>query len=112
MGVFESYRGPMNRVDPTATAFAHREARYQMVAVGASDDPADDAMSIAWARGLHAATERHALSGAFLNFNSHDGADRRDQARAGYGVNWDRLVAVKRRYDPTNFLRENNNIVP
>jgi FAD/FMN-containing dehydrogenase len=109
---FECYRGAMNRVDPTATAFAHRDARYQLMAVANSDDPADDAAGIAWARELHAATERHALNGAFLNFNSLDGTERGDRVRAGYGVNWDRLVEIKRRYDPTNFFRENNNVVP
>ena len=112
MAVFEFYRGPLNRVDPAATAFAHRAARYQLIAVGAADDPADDETSIAWVRGLHAATERHALNGAFLNFNTLDAPDRRNRVRAGYGVNWERLVAVKRRYDPTNLFRENNNIVP
>jgi FAD/FMN-containing dehydrogenase len=109
---FECYRGALNRVDPTATAFAHRDTRYQLMAVVASDDPADDAAAIAWARELHAATERHALNGAFLNFNSLDGAERGDRVRAAYGVNWERLVAVKRRYDPTNLFRENNNVVP
>ena len=96
----------------TATAFAHRDARYQLVIIGGCDDPADDATAIAWARGLHAATERFALNGTFLNFNALDGADRRRRVRAGYGPNWDRLVEIKRRYDPLNIFRENNNIAP
>lgn len=108
--VFEFYRGAMNRVDPAATAFAHREARYQLIAVGAWDDPAADEQGMVWARGLHAATERHALNGAFLNFNNVDGES--DRVRASYGANWDRLVEIKRRYDPMNFFRENNNIAP
>ncbi|MBA2597968.1 MAG: FAD-binding oxidoreductase [Chloroflexia bacterium] len=110
--VFEFYRGPMNRVDPAATAFAHRDAHYQFIAVSASDDPADDARGIAWARHLHAKAEPYALNGAFLNFNSADAVERRDRVRTGYGENWERLVAVKRRYDPTNVFHENNNIVP
>ena len=109
---FEFYRGPMNRIAPTATAFPHRDARYQLLVIGASDDPADDDASIDWVRGLHAATAHHALNGAFLNFNSLDAPDRGDRVRAGYGINWDRLVAVKRRYDPTNRFREYNNVVP
>ena len=62
--------------------------------------------------GMHAATERFALNGTFLNFNALDGADRRLRVRAGYGPNWDRLVEIKRRYDPLNIFRENNNIAP
>jgi FAD/FMN-containing dehydrogenase len=102
----------MNRVGVAETAYAQREARYQFVMVGASDDPADDAASVAWVRELHARTERHALNGAFLNFNAVDGGDRIDRVRAAYGPNWERLVAIKRRYDPTNFFRVNNNVVP
>jgi FAD/FMN-containing dehydrogenase len=108
----ECYRGAMNRVGTTATAFPHRDARYQLVIVGGCDDPADDATAIAWARGLHAATKRFALNGTFLNFNALDGIDRQRRVRAGYGPNWDRLVEIKRRYDPLNIFRENNNIAP
>lgn len=108
----ECYAGPMNRVGATETAFAHREARYQPVVVGSWDDPADDATGIAWARGVHAAIEPHGLNGAFLNFNALDGTDKCDRVRSGYGPNWNRLVEIKRRYDPTNLFRENNNITP
>jgi FAD/FMN-containing dehydrogenase len=110
--VVECYRGAMNRVDPAATAFPHRDAHYHLIAVAASDDPADDAAGIAWARAVLGATERYALNGAFLNFNSLDPGERRDRVRAAYGPNWDRLVDVKRRYDATNLFRENNNIAP
>ncbi len=95
--VFECYRGAMNRVDPAATAFPHRDAHYQLIAVSASDDPADDAAGIAWARHLHGATERYALNGAFLNFNSVDPGERRNKVRAAYGPNgtaWSTSSAV------------------
>jgi FAD/FMN-containing dehydrogenase len=108
----EFYAGPMNGVGATDTAFPHRAARYQPVVIGSWDNPADDAISIAWARGVHAAIEPHGLNGTFLNFNAIEGTDRRDRVRAGYGPNWGRLVEVKRRYDPTNVFRENNNIAP
>jgi FAD/FMN-containing dehydrogenase len=108
----ECYRGAMNRIGETATAFPHRDACYQLVIVGACDDPADDATAITWARGLHAATERYALNGTFLNFNALGRGDRRDRVRAGYGPNWARLVDVKRRYDPQNIFHENNNVAP
>jgi Berberine and berberine like len=108
----EFYAGPMNRVGASETAFPHREARYQLIVVGASDDPADDETAIAWARQLYAAIQPHSLNGAFLNFNTVDGVDRPDRITASYGNNWRRLVAVKRRYDPTHLFQENNNIAP
>ena len=52
MAVIEWYRGQMNQVEPGATAFANREAQYQVIAVGGWDDPADDETGIAWARGF------------------------------------------------------------
>jgi hypothetical protein len=112
MIAFESYRGAMNRVSASATAFPHRDAHYQLVISGGWDDPADDQVGIGWVRGLHAATEAYALNGGFLNFNAMDETDRSRRVRAGFGQNWDRLVEIKRRYDPHNLFRENNNIVP
>lgn len=110
MVAIEGYRGPMNRVDPAATAFPHRSAEYQVVIVAANDDPAGDQAGRAWARGLHTAIDRHALNGGFLNFNSLDDNERWDRVRAGFGDNWERLRSVKRRYDPTNCFRDNSNI--
>jgi hypothetical protein len=108
----------MNRVDPAATAFPHRDARYQAVIIGAWDNAAEDQIGIDWVRAASADIAPHALNGSFLNFNSQDGTgaangtDQMNRARAGSGGNWDRLVSIKRRYDPTNLFRENNNIRP
>lgn len=110
IATFECYRGKMNRIEPDATAFAHRDARYQLVIIGGWDDPADDAVGKSWVRDFAAATEPMALNGTFLNFNALEQRDRSQRVQAGFGPNWDRLVAIKRRYDPTNLFRENNNI--
>jgi FAD/FMN-containing dehydrogenase len=112
VAAFEWYRGPMNRVGPNETAFAHRDARYQLVIAGGWDEPVDDGAGIGWVRGLHGATEPFALNGTFLTFNALDAGDRLQRVRAGYGSNWARLVEIKRRYDPQNRFRENNNITP
>lgn len=108
----EAYEGAMNRRAPDATAFPHRDARYQVVIVGAWDDPAQEAIGRQWARDLHAAVAPHAMRGDFLNFTALDADDRQQRIRAGYGQNWDRLVEVKRRVDPDNVFHRNNTITP
>jgi FAD/FMN-containing dehydrogenase len=108
----ECYTGEMNRRDPDATAFPHRDARYQVVIIGAWDDPAQEEIARQWARDLHAAIAPYAKEGDFLNFVAIDGNNRQDRIRAGYGRHWDRLVEVKRRYDPDNVFHRNNTITP
>ena len=108
----EGYAGAMNRRESSATAFPHRDARYQAVIIAAWDEPDQEEAAIAWARDVHAALEPYGLKGNFLNFITPDGADRQARTRAGYGVNWDRLVEVKRRYDPDNIFHRNNNVTP
>jgi FAD/FMN-containing dehydrogenase len=100
--------GAMARVPAEATAFAHRD-RPIMAAVGAvyphaADRPTHDA----WAEGLAAALRRDGDGGVYVNFLSDEGPDRVRQAYPG--PTWDRLVEIKRRYDPGNLFRRNQNI--
>jgi FAD/FMN-containing dehydrogenase len=101
--------GAMARVPAQATAFAHR-GRPIMAGVGAvyehaQDRPAQDA----WADGFAAAL-RQGDPGVYVNFLSDEGPER---VREAYpGPTWDRLVEVKRRYDPGNLFRLNQNIPP
>jgi len=108
--VLEWYRGPMNRVDRSATAFANRQAQYQVVIVAAWDQPADDQTGIEWAQRLHRDIAPYGLSQGFLNFNSLESGDGVDVVRASFGDNWERLKSVKAQYDPTNLFRLNHNI--
>ncbi|GAA4430080.1 FAD-binding oxidoreductase [Georgenia halophila] len=108
----EHYGGAMNRKPTGATAFPHRDARYQLVIVGAWDEPHQDATGIRWARDLHAAVEPFGTAGDFLNFTAGDGADAERVARAGYGPNWEALTRVKREYDPDNIFHRNHNVTP
>jgi FAD/FMN-containing dehydrogenase len=102
--------GAMARVPAEATAFAHRDRRI-MVALGciyedAADRPAHDA----WARGFAAALRKDGDPGVYVNFVTDEGPER---VREAYpGRTWDRLVEVKRRYDPDNLFRLNQNIPP
>ncbi|MGD9715198.1 MAG: FAD-binding oxidoreductase, partial [Thermomicrobiales bacterium] len=110
--VIEWYRGPMNRVDSAATAFANRNAQFQVVIIGAWDRPEDDQEGIEWARSVYRAIAPYGLGQGFLNFNSVEADNARDMVHRSYGANYDRLVEVKRAYDPDNVFRGNHNILP
>jgi FAD/FMN-containing dehydrogenase len=112
IAAIEWYRGPMNRVDSTATAFPHRSAEFQVVASAGWDDPADDAKGPEWAGAIHRAVAPVSLAGTFHNFDSWGERSDLTRAQAAYGSNLDRLWAIKRRYDPDNVFSGNTNIPP
>src|SRR5262245_28189447 len=101
--------GAVARVPRDATAFAHRTSRI-LVNVGAIfDEPGEAAVHEAWADDTVAAL-RQGDEGAYVNFLAGEGEAR---VRAAYpGATWERLRAVKRRYDPGNLFRSNQNIPP
>jgi FAD/FMN-containing dehydrogenase len=101
--------GAMARVPAEATAFAHRDRRV-MAGVGAVyDQAADKPVHDAWADGFAAAL-RQGGPGVYVNFLADEGPGR---VREAYpGATWDRLVEVKRRWDPDNLFRRNQNIPP
>jgi FAD/FMN-containing dehydrogenase len=102
--------GAAGDVAPDATAFAYRGARYGMVIGGIDPDPANAPELISWARGYWEAIHPHSAGGAYMNMMMDDEGHAR--VRASFGDNYDRLVAVKRTYDPDNRFRVNQNIVP
>ena len=101
--------GAMARVPVEATAFAHRRSQI-MVNCAALYERADQvAVYEPWVTGFAAALKQ-SDAGAYVNFLIDEGPER---VRAAYpGPTWDRLAAIKRRYDPTNFFRLNQNIPP
>ncbi|MFW8592851.1 FAD-binding oxidoreductase [Cribrihabitans neustonicus] len=101
--------GACHDVDAGATAFGHRDANFSMVILAASDDPADDAAHKKWVRGYSDAVAPHSEPGGYINFMDEDDAGR---VRDNFGGNYDRLLEVKRRYDPDNLFRVNQNIAP
>jgi FAD/FMN-containing dehydrogenase len=76
---------------------------------GRWEDPAQDSEGIGWARELFKATAPYSTGGVYVNFLTQDEQDR---VRAAYGSNYDRLVALKNKYDPGNLFRLNQNIKP
>ena len=101
--------GVASRVDPNATAFAHRARQYDFLILSQWDDPADTSRNVAWTRQLFAAMEPFAEHGVYANNLGEEGDDR---VKAAYGVNYERLAALKAEYDPTNLFRLNQNIKP
>jgi FAD/FMN-containing dehydrogenase len=72
-------------------------------------EAADDAKVISWAREFFTAAAPHAAGSVYINFLTEDESSR---IREAYGPNYDRLVEIKRRYDPDNLFRFNHNIRP
>ncbi|GLY66558.1 FAD-binding oxidoreductase [Amycolatopsis taiwanensis] len=101
--------GACHRVAPDATAFAYREANFATVIAGMWPDPADNDTAIRWVRDYYHATAPHSEEGGYVNFMATDDQDR---VRANYKGNFDRLVEVKKRYDPDNLFHLNQNIKP
>jgi len=101
--------GAMARVAPNATAWSNRNAHFIMNAHTRWRDKAEDAACVAWARQLFEATAPFASGSVYVNFMPEDENDRVANA---YGANYRRLAEVKRRYDPQNLFRMNQNIRP
>lgn len=103
--------GEMARVEPEETAFWYRSVEA-MIGVEANwKDPAQSDANIRWARDLVADLEPYASDGSYANFGGFQG-DTDNPSRKIYGGNYDRLVEIKRTYDPDNLFRFNHNIDP
>lgn len=101
--------GAVARVPAEATAFAHRTRRIMANVVALYTNPAEAAIHKEWVSHLTAAL-RQGEPGAYVNFMSEDGAERIREAYPG--ETWNRLTAIKRRYDPDNLFHLNQNIPP
>ncbi|MCH7580377.1 MAG: FAD-binding oxidoreductase [Chloroflexi bacterium] len=101
--------GATSRVAPDAMAYSHRDANYVMNVHGRWETAAEDAAGIAWARGAFDGAAPFATGGVYVNFMPDDEDDR---VGAAYGVSQGRLADLKKKYDPTNFFSQNQNIKP
>jgi FAD/FMN-containing dehydrogenase len=101
--------GAAGRVASDATAFAYRDANFVTVIAGMWPEPSQNDANTAWVRNYYDAIAPHSEEGGYINFMSGD-----DQARikANYKGNYDRLVQIKRTYDPDNLFHLNQNIAP
>ena len=105
----QQMHGAASRVEPTETAFAHRREQYDLIIPSIWIDPADSEKNIKWTRELWEAMQPFVEQTVYVNNLGEEGDER---VRAAYGPNYERLAALKNKYDPTNFFRLNQNIKP
>jgi FAD/FMN-containing dehydrogenase len=108
--LFEHFHGAVTRVGESDTAVPHRQEGFNMLLPTVWMDPADNEANIAWTRDTFAALSEHLTGRRWLNYLGDDQGD--DAVRSAYGPNYDRLVEIKRKYDPQNVFHNNHNIVP
>jgi FAD/FMN-containing dehydrogenase len=101
--------GAASRVKKDATPWNYRDATWAEVIVGVDPDPANKEKITTWAREYWDALHPFSAGGAYINFMMEEGEDR---IKATYGNNYERLVAIKNKYDPQNLFRVNQNIKP
>jgi hypothetical protein len=109
--LIQHVHGAARRVSPTATAFALRDVPYVMNIVGEwnADETWQAGRHTRWVRDFQEALLPYTLKGVYTNFLGDEGEEG---VKAAYDVNYGRLVALKNRYDPTNFFSNNQNIKP
>lgn len=101
--------GAAARVDPSATAFGLHGAQWDFDIISQWTDPAEADQHVRWTRAFWSEIEPYATGGVYVN---HIAADEPGRVHAAFGSNYDRLLTVKNRYDPTNLFRLNHNITP
>jgi FAD/FMN-containing dehydrogenase len=106
---FQHLGGAISRRGAEHAAFGHRDAAFDFAILTIWQDPARTADNVTWARDFAGAMQPHS-TGVYVNNLGIEGAER---VRAAYApATYDRLVALKNRYDPRNVLRLNQNIAP
>ena len=107
--LLEHFHGAVTRVGATETAVPHRDEGWNFLMTSVWLEPVDTDANVAWTKDAFAALSEHFSGGRWLNYL---GDDQDDAITSAYGPNYDRLVEVKRRFDPDNVFHLNHNIVP
>jgi len=103
--------GAMSRVGEAETAYGGRDAAFLVAGEATWTDPSQTDAAIAWGREFWDAMAKHSTGGLYLNFAGL-GEEKEELVKAGYGANYERLAALKAKYDPENLFRMNLNITP
>jgi FAD/FMN-containing dehydrogenase len=101
--------GAAHRVRKDETAWSYRDTTWAQVIVGVDPDPANKNRIVQWARDYWEDVHPYSAGAAYVNFMMDEGDDR---IKATYGANYERLAAIKAKYDPENVFRINQNIKP
>jgi FAD/FMN-containing dehydrogenase len=110
IGLFE-LKGEIQRRNRQETAFDHRDNNFELSIIANWTDATADSANIDWARETWSAVQPFVKKGVYVNHMTEDESD--DRIRAAYGPDkYRRLVEMKRKYDPTNFFRMNQNVAP
>jgi len=104
--------GAAHRVGRDDTAFSYREAGFTHVIAALYPDPADTPKNREWVRRYWEALHPYSAGGAYVNFLMDEKDEGPDRIEASYRDNYGRLAALKKKYDPTNLFRVNQNIKP
>jgi hypothetical protein len=105
----QQMHGAASRVDPAATAFPHRDEHYDLLILSQWANPADSEENVRWTRELFEAMQPFVGKGVYV---SNLGEEEGDRVKEAYGEHYERLVALKDRYNPTNLFRLNQNVKP
>ena len=105
--------GAVSRIDRNATAFDHRDVQYSFLSLGVCAAPAEAETCARWARELWEAMQPCLTDRVYVNYLGQEADEGIERVKAAYGSEkYDRLVALKNTYDPTNLFRLNQNIEP
>jgi FAD/FMN-containing dehydrogenase len=108
--IIEQMGGAVSRVGEDETAIGHRNAPYNLIIIGMWAEPGEDERNIGWVRRLWEVVRPFSSGGVYVNYQM---GDEEHRVRAAYGPEkYERLVALKNEYDPTNLFRLNQNIAP
>jgi hypothetical protein len=99
--------GAVHRVGKNDTAFNYRDSLWAEVIVGVDPDPANNDKIVPWCKEYWDTLHPYSAGGAYVNFMMDEGQDR---IKATYGDNYERLASIKKKYDPSNLFRVNQNI--
>ena len=105
----EHWNGAATRVPVTETAFPHRQFSWNLLLWSMWESPSDTEKNVQWTRECYETLRPFLAGGAYGNYVTDEGEAIAHEA---YGPNYDRLVSLKNKYDPTNFFRMNHNIKP
>jgi len=105
--------GAFARISRESTVFDHRTSPYNLLIIGSWQDQEDDEINRVWTRDTWQAMEPYASQGVYVNYLGTEADEGSNRIPAAYGPGkFDKLLALKQKYDPTNLFRMNQNIRP